>query len=448
VFRLLHLTDVHFGANCHYEGDQAIGVVEDLWRVFAAAAVKLPFDAAILSGDFPWGSNPVGFESAIRFVKYLRSTGICSHNIFVLPGNHDIQWLDPDTGKPTSLSRDEAEVRYRSFLQAVAPHQPLNETLSFVQAFAGHGVLLVGLNSARLESADLRGIGYVGYDQIYALLESAIVRHAGYIVVAAMHHHVFPNYDEDTLTILKNKAGSTSILRDAATTLDALREYNVDILLHGHLHRRTHVHGFNQLAGLGPVLPSIHVLGAGSPSVRFQFCDPAQPLHHFEILEIDLDTRRAFTTAYFTDDSSTSLRKWEPAVSVSLPLPVSPFTAGNPAARQRKSLIWANHFERIESWRDLEALVVGRPLVRDLLQRQIHTVLREAPPGSPGASLWARGLDAVDSRFASALARLRAEFNSDTLQSLMDVMQQSAELGLSFHLRDVVIRRMVDHDAT
>src|SRR6201994_1920909 len=76
--RILHLTDIHFGAEN---------------TLAAAAAVQfahgLPFDLLVLSGDVTQDGRPIEFEAAARWYAALPGPKI------VTPGNHDMPQVHP-----------------------------------------------------------------------------------------------------------------------------------------------------------------------------------------------------------------------------------------------------------------------------------------------------------------------------------------------------------------
>jgi 3',5'-cyclic AMP phosphodiesterase CpdA len=73
MLRLLHLTDIHFGA----ENPLAAAAAADY-------AHKEPFDLLVLSGDVTQDGRPIEFEAAARWYGALPGPKI------VTPGNHDI----------------------------------------------------------------------------------------------------------------------------------------------------------------------------------------------------------------------------------------------------------------------------------------------------------------------------------------------------------------------
>lgn len=162
----------------------------------------------------------------------------------MIPGNHDIQWLDPDTRSVLFLDRNEAEREYSAFANSIPKHPPVDGYLGFTVMFPRHRVALTGLNSARLEQAGRPGVGYVGFDQLRNLCEKPVG--SGYIRIAFMHHHPL----HELSTEWHASRGSTDPISDGPDILYGLRQYGVSIvatdmftpqaILH-HIHRSTHL---------------------------------------------------------------------------------------------------------------------------------------------------------------------------------------------------------------
>ena len=77
--RIIHLSDIHFGA----ENTLATAAAADFCR-------SNPFDLLVLSGDLTQEGKPLEFEAAARWYAVLPGPKI------VTPGNHDIPGLHPD----------------------------------------------------------------------------------------------------------------------------------------------------------------------------------------------------------------------------------------------------------------------------------------------------------------------------------------------------------------
>lgn len=294
-YRILHVADPHF-SRCHFHHHNDPGRIgrdhaDELKNFFVA---ERPFDAAILSGDFTFQCNEDGFTAARAFIDNLAEI-VNPGGIIVIPGNHDIALQKPVTIRRLSLptEKEEAEKPFRRFLDSVKSHVGVADdflsTAIRVESAEGPGLVIIGLNSCRVERWDAQGWGYVGADQIWnigaKLLETA---RDGDIVIAVVHHNPLPIWDLELPSLAFVPAHRKfSFTLDAGSVLRALADLGVGLVLHGH----THIESVKRVEGYGcheransPTL----VLGSGSLGLLGNFGDPP---HHFQTIELQHDLR-------------------------------------------------------------------------------------------------------------------------------------------------------------
>src|SRR5947209_8304389 len=116
--RLIHLSDLHFGAHD-----------EDLVEAVEHKADELKPDLVVISGDFTQRARTEQFKDACSFLERLREAG---HEVLGVPGNHDIPLYDVLRRFLSPLTR------YRRFI---------DETLCpFIETA---GIAVLGINTAR-----------------------------------------------------------------------------------------------------------------------------------------------------------------------------------------------------------------------------------------------------------------------------------------------------------
>ena len=116
--RLVHLSDLHFGAH----DDEIVAAVE-------RKADQLRPDLIVVSGDFTQRARTEQFREACEFLDRLRERG---HEVLGVPGNHDVPLYDVLRRFLSPLTR------YRRFI---------DETLCpFVEL---PGIAVLGINTAR-----------------------------------------------------------------------------------------------------------------------------------------------------------------------------------------------------------------------------------------------------------------------------------------------------------
>lgn len=239
--RLVHLSDLHFGAH----DERIVAAVER--EVDRAQA-----DLVIVSGDFTQRARTEQFQEACRFLERLRDAG---HEVLGVPGNHDVPLYDVLRRFMSPLTR------YRKFI---------DETLCPFHLIEGAAVL--GINTARsLTFKD----GRINRDQIDFIRESfsRVPEETPRILVT--HHPLF------ALPVNSGGEMGEAIGRQELA-LDAVNELGIDLLLAGHNHRASTHHARDLVTRAGGAL----VVQAGTAtSVRLR--DEEQS---FNILDVDGDT--------------------------------------------------------------------------------------------------------------------------------------------------------------
>jgi 3',5'-cyclic AMP phosphodiesterase CpdA len=201
VPRLVHLSDLHFGAH----DDSLVAAVEQ-------SADALKPDLIVISGDFTQRAKTQQFSDACRFLERLRERG---HEVLGVPGNHDVPLYDVLRRFLSPLAR------YRRFIdESLCPFVELP------------GVAVLGVNTAR--SLTLKD-GRISKDQVAFIREtfSRTPKDAFRIIVT---HH--PLFALEVAGEVERAIGRQEL------ALDAVEESGVDMVLAGHAH-----HASSQDAG-------------------------------------------------------------------------------------------------------------------------------------------------------------------------------------------------------
>src|SRR5207244_12031752 len=191
--RLVHLSDLHFGAHD-----------EDLVEAVERKADELKPDLIVISGDFTQRARTEQFKDACAFLERLREAG---HEVLGVPGNHDIPLYDVLRRFLSPLTR------YRRFI---------DETLCpFVEL---HGVAVLGINTAR--SFTFKD-GSISDDQV-AFIRDTFARTDPDAVRVLVTHH--------PLLAIPIGEGVDRAIGRQELALDAIEKAGVDLLLAGHAH--------------------------------------------------------------------------------------------------------------------------------------------------------------------------------------------------------------------
>lgn len=222
--RLIHLSDLHFGAH-----EPAL-----------VAAVERKIDEAepdlvVISGDFTQRARTEQFQEACRFLERLRDAG---HDVLAVPGNHDVPLYDVLRRFLSPLTR------YRRYVDDTLC--PLHEV---------PGATVLGINTARsFTFSD----GRINEEQMAFIRDTFERADPDTMRIVVTHHPLFAlPVDGDAA----RAAGRSDL------ALDAIADAGVEMLLAGHNHEAS-IHSARDLVTrAGPAL----VVQAGTAtSVRLR----------------------------------------------------------------------------------------------------------------------------------------------------------------------------------
>ncbi|HVF84227.1 MAG TPA: metallophosphoesterase [Sphingomicrobium sp.] len=236
--RILHLSDLHFGAH----DPVIVSAVER--EVDAAQA-----DLVVISGDFTQRARTEQFQEACAFLGRLRDGG---HEVLGVPGNHDVPLYDVLRRFLSPLTR------YRRFV---------DDTLCPFHQLPSAAVL--GINTAR--SLTIKD-GRINREQIDYIRESFARVPEGHAKILVTHHPLF--------ALPVNDGGELGeAIGRQELALDAVNDIGVDLLLAGHNHRASTHHARDLVTKAGGAL----VVQAGTAtSVRTR-----EEEQSFNIIEVE-----------------------------------------------------------------------------------------------------------------------------------------------------------------
>jgi 3',5'-cyclic AMP phosphodiesterase CpdA len=191
--RIVHLSDLHFGAH-----DERLVEAVD-WEVD-----QLKPDLVVISGDFTQRARTEQFREACEFLDGLRERG---HEVLGVPGNHDVPLYDVLRRFLSPLAR------YRRFI---------DETLCpFVEL---KNIAVLGVNTARsLTFKD----GRINHEQVEFIRETFGRTPSESFRILVTHHPLF--------AMRVGEEVERAIGRQELA-LDAVEESGVDMVLAGHAH--------------------------------------------------------------------------------------------------------------------------------------------------------------------------------------------------------------------
>lgn len=236
---LLHLSDLHFGAQHAYAipkvksgviGKQTL--LDSICRDLSIQKIPLSDIALVLiTGDLTSTANAQEFNEVARFIEDIKQRfGLGAGQIVIVPGNHDIEWINKN-----GILNEDAELNYRNFSRSVYNCDAEDSLLRINEFFIkDKKAAIFGLNSCRVESQETAGIGYVGTEQIQQIDDFVRNNPDLDYKIALLHHHLLPvNYTE---TYSVEQKG-ISILLDAEALMQCLITNGIQTVLHGHQHQ-------------------------------------------------------------------------------------------------------------------------------------------------------------------------------------------------------------------
>ncbi|HJP68642.1 MAG TPA: metallophosphoesterase [Sphingomicrobium sp.] len=191
--RIVHLSDLHFGAH-----DQR------LVQAVAADVDRLKPELVVISGDFTQRARTEQFKEACEFLDGLRDHG---HEVLGVPGNHDVPLYDVLRRFLSPLAR------YRRFIdESLCPFIELP------------GLAVLGINTAR--SMTFKD-GRINKDQVAFIRESFSRTVPNMMRIIVTHHPLFA----------MQVAGETErAIGRHELALEAIDDAGVDMVLAGHHH--------------------------------------------------------------------------------------------------------------------------------------------------------------------------------------------------------------------
>ena len=211
--RLIHLSDLHFGAHDPKLVDAVAQRVDE----------EKP-DLVVISGDFTQRARIEQFKEACEFLDRLREAG---HDVLAVPGNHDVPLYDV----------------FRRFLSPLTRYKRyIDETLCPMHDLPG--VTVLGINTARsLTFKD----GRISHEQLKFIRESFERSDPNSLRVLVTHHPLFALPVGETGD-LERAAGRSEL------ALDAAADAGVDMLLAGHHHTASTHSARDLVTRAGPAL--------------------------------------------------------------------------------------------------------------------------------------------------------------------------------------------------
>jgi DNA repair exonuclease SbcCD nuclease subunit len=234
-YKILHLSDLHFGPYHRYYDKKYIKIpiddrptlLKDLVKTLKRD--KCEIDFLVISGDLTWQGETEEFNQALNFVNSLvGELQIEKNRCVIIPGNHDIKWVKNRKNLEPSQN---PMLNYQIFYKLFYGHDP-NEYYSIYSKCDDIGI--IGLSSVLLEPHD-HGIGYVGTNQLDKISAYIDQNEDLRIKIAVLHHQLVPTHNIE-YSGFTDYHENVSITIDAQKIINRLLDEKFSLVLHGHQH--------------------------------------------------------------------------------------------------------------------------------------------------------------------------------------------------------------------
>jgi 3',5'-cyclic AMP phosphodiesterase CpdA len=239
---IAHIGDIHFGGRAD---PPQLAALADVLPTLSPRVI-------VVSGDLTQRSRHGEFQAAQCLFRHLAGFA----PVYVVPGNHDVQWWRSPFGV---LGH---RVKYAKYHRYFGDHRcPALELPDLIVAgmCSAHGV---AFGSLTYNPNDLAVIGHLPAAEVRRVRERFAATAAGKVRVAVLHHNVLPG-------VISHRWG----LARPQTAQAALLTLQADVILCGH----DHTEGAGQIAG------RLTVSTAGTHSLRTRGGRPSA----FNVVRID-----------------------------------------------------------------------------------------------------------------------------------------------------------------
>lgn len=242
-YRVVVLSDLHFGSDHHFaQMGSAPGRNSLADAVMAAVTQRLSgvtIDAVVLAGDF--FSRDAGNELGLADAGVRELMKVLAPRLAVaVPGNHDLTWSNPYRERP--LLYYDYLVRSVGLGDFVSGELPVVRTLEDANGSL-RPLAFVLLDSCRVESDEMAGIGFFGADQQQAFgqrLSAAGVTPETHHLLVVCHHHVLPVWARENVPDgpdpRRGPAPRVSYTVDGLAMMRQAAGRGARLVIHGHQH--------------------------------------------------------------------------------------------------------------------------------------------------------------------------------------------------------------------
>ncbi len=244
MMNILHLSDFHIRKENRSEYDELCKNINDaIGNAGKKYKMELNPQIVLVTGDFTETGNTDEYKWFREgFSKLLKLSCFSKvEYVMLVPGNHDFSWTLEETRSDNYVNMCKKLEKGLSCVNDEKLQEEANKNLIKHIYIEGtdKNLLLIGMNSMKIDSPEKPGLGYFSKEQLrivaniiseYKKNESAKTQ-----IFVAFHHHLLPVavVERDTL----DNAHKYSITLDARRALNSFLENKVEFAVHGHQHQ-------------------------------------------------------------------------------------------------------------------------------------------------------------------------------------------------------------------
>lgn len=241
---ILHLSDFHIRKeNRSSYNDLCKNINDAIGKASTKYNQKLDPEIVLVTGDFTETGNGDEYKwFKDGFLKLLQLSYFNNVKyVMLVPGNHDFSWAVEETRADNYINMCKDLEKGLSSVDNQNLQIEANDNLIKHIYIEGENknLLLIGMNSMKIDSPGKPGLGYFSKDQL-RIVANIISEYkkdefAKTQIFVAFHHHLLPVavVERDTL----ENTSKYSITLDARRALNSFLENNVEFAVHGHQHQ-------------------------------------------------------------------------------------------------------------------------------------------------------------------------------------------------------------------
>lgn len=236
---ILHLTDFHINRQNRKKFDELCQSIGDAIKSLDKECYP---DIILATGDLTETGNQdeyKWFKEGFKKMLLLEPFNKVKH-IMIVPGNHDFSWQVEETRDESfRYLCDNIETGLSKLEQTEQSRADKNLVKHIFIKGSNKNVLLIGMNSMKIDSKEAPGLGYFSKEQlriVEGIIDFYRIKNSKKLqIMVAFHHHLVPVavLERDTL----DNRDKYSITIDARRAINTFLDKSVDFAVHGHQHQ-------------------------------------------------------------------------------------------------------------------------------------------------------------------------------------------------------------------